>query len=141
MVAAPGQSVPFVRDRLRTFIGVDPQRISKLIAHLNHDDFMVRERATEELEKLGQLAEQALQKSMVQTSDLEVLRRIERILEKQMAPDVSWSQERLRVLRAINVLEKIGSNDARTILESLAKGAPEEVLMREARASLDRLKR
>ncbi|MGE3807082.1 MAG: WD40 repeat domain-containing protein, partial [Gemmataceae bacterium] len=139
LVAAPKQSVPFVRDRLRTFIGVDPQRISRLIANLNHDDFMVRERATEELEKLGQLAEQALQKTMTQTGDLEVLRRIERILEKQMAPDVSWHQERLRVLRAINVLEKIGTSDARTILENLAKGAPEEVLMREARASLDRL--
>ncbi|GIW78204.1 MAG: hypothetical protein KatS3mg105_0011 [Gemmatales bacterium] len=138
-VKRPEESVPFMREHLQMYIGVDAGRIADLIDKLNDDNFMVRERASEELERLGQLASPALQQTLSKTRSLEVLRRIERILEKQKAPEITWPQQRLRVLRAIDVLEKIGTLEARQVLDRLAKGAPEVALMNEAKASLKRL--
>jgi hypothetical protein len=45
----------------------------------------------------------------------------------------------MRVLRVIDVLEKIGTPDAQAVLDGLARGAPEADLMQEAKASLQRL--
>ena len=49
--------------------------------------------------------------------------------------------ERLRMLRALEVLEKIGSEAAKKHLTSLAGGAPDAWLTCEAKACLHRLAR
>src|SRR5262249_23275605 len=54
---------------------------------------------------------------------------------------VPWPVERLRVLRAIDALEKMGTAEARRVLEGIAKGAPDAGVMADAQASLDRLSR
>ncbi len=50
------------------------------------------------------------------------------------SPSFHWGQ-----LRALEVLEHIGTAEARSLLEDLAKGVPEARLTREAKASLTRL--
>jgi hypothetical protein len=45
----------------------------------------------------------------------------------------------LRAVRAVAVLEDVGTPPARRILEALAGGEPEAILTREARAALRRL--
>jgi hypothetical protein len=47
----------------------------------------------------------------------------------------------LRELRAVEVLERIGSKEACSLLENLAAGAPEATLTVEAKASLARMKK
>ena len=49
--------------------------------------------------------------------------------------------EQLRAVRAVQVLEGIGSTEARQLLDSLAQGAPEARLTQEARAAAARLGR
>jgi WD40 repeat protein len=51
------------------------------------------------------------------------------------------SSERRAVLRAVEVLEHIGTEQARQVLAGLEREAPDASLRREARASLERLKK
>jgi hypothetical protein len=67
----------------------------------------------------------------------EVRRRVEMLvvrLEQLVPPG-----PRLRALGALEVLEAIGTPEARKVLEGLAQGAPEARLTQEAKASLLRL--
>ena len=114
----------------------DSKRIAGLLAQLDSDEFAVREKATQALLALGEQAESALRTALAGNSSLEVRRRVEMILE-QLEP--SKSLARLRALRAVEVLEHIGTPEAREVLEKLANGAPEARLTQEAKASLGRL--
>ena len=69
----------------------------------------------------------------------EARRRAEEILARLSKAEPTG--EALRALRAIEVLEHIGTPEASRVLETLAKGAPEARLTRDAKASLGRLAR
>lgn len=56
-------------------------------------------------------------------------------------PPIVRSPENLRRIRAIEVLEHIGTADARAVLQSLAKGAAESRSTQEAKTALERLAR
>ena len=49
--------------------------------------------------------------------------------------------EQLQALRALEVLERAGTDEARRLLSELAQGASESLLTRQARAALERLKK
>ena len=66
-------------------------------------------------------------------------RRAELLLIKLAGP--LTLPDRLREVRAIEVMEQIGSPEARELLQVLAKGAPGAGLTEEAKASLERLSR
>jgi hypothetical protein len=90
-----------------------------------------------ELEELGELAEAALRKMLAGKPSLEARRRAEELLEKLRGPLPAG--ERLRSLRAVEVLEHAGTESARELLTRLASGAPEARLTREAKGALQRL--
>src|SRR5262249_22609105 len=136
LVAVHRQAVTLIRDRLHPIKSADAQRIQQLIADLDSDQFAVRQQATEELEMLGKVAETALPQTLEQKPVLEVRTRILGLLEK-----LRDSTGQLRALRAVEVLERIGTTEARQVLQSLAGGAPGVTLTEEARAALERLAR
>ncbi len=135
MTVAP-ETVPFLQERLPPLTGVPRAKISRLIGGLDSEQYAVREKSQRELEKLQDLAEEELGKTLAAGPPLEVRQRIERLLEKM---DLLKSPERLRTLRAIEVLEHIGTPAAQEVLLRLAQGAPQAQQTREAKASLARL--
>jgi len=68
---------------------------------------------------------------------LEAKRHIEELLDEIRKP--TMDAEKIRTFRALEVLEHIGTGEAQDVLKTLAQGAPEARVTREAKASLDRL--
>lgn len=135
----PGRSLPLLHKvavpspRPRA----DPGRVARLIADLDDDHFATRERASEELAKLGGHAKAALSAALVGQPSAEVRRRSTALLERLG----SVPSEDIRLVRCVEVLEQIGTPEARAFLKELARGEPEAVLTREAKASLGRLEK
>ncbi len=129
-------AMPFLQERLRPAVPPDAQRIARLLAELDADEFTVREKASQELKQLGELAQPALQKALTGQPSAEVEQRVQALLHKHSPP----TPERLRVQRAVMVLEQIGTAEARQLLETLAKGAEGALLTEEALAASKRMK-
>lgn len=139
LAADAEQAVLFLRKHLRPVPAVEPARLSHLLADLDSDQFAVRDKAMHELEELGELAEPELRKVLAGKPSLEARRRAEQLLEKLRGPLPAG--ERLRSLRAVEVLERAATEQARRLLAGLAGGAPEARLTREAKGALQRLDR
>jgi WD40 repeat protein len=115
-----------------------PTPVATLIAELGHDDFVRREKASAELARLGKFIEPPLRLALSGNLDPEARRRIERILAQRESGMAAGSDEGLRFVRAVEVLEHIGNADARNILTTLSKQAPAD-LAREAAVALERI--
>jgi hypothetical protein len=139
LVALPGQALPFLKARLRPATLDDRKQIAPLLKDLDSDRFPVREKATRELARLGELAAPALRRASAADLPPEVRRRVEHLLDKLDGPVTGL--ETRRALRATEVLEHIGNAEARGVLETLTQGVPEARLTQEAKASLQRLAR
>ena len=116
---------------------VDTAQIERWLDDLGSNDFQVREKASAQLVKSGESAVEALTKALAAKPSLEVRQRVEKLIER-LSP---LSVDRLRELRALRVLEQVGTEGARQLLLALAKGAEGARLTRDASASLGRLTR
>lgn len=137
LAAVPELSVPYLQKQLKSTSPLSEEQISKLIAEFNHDEFARRDKATEELEKIGQSAEPALRKALSGKLSEEARQRSKTLLDKLEA----LSQEHLQLLRAVEVLEHIGTKEAKAVLESFAKDSPRNRCRAEAKAAIERLSR
>jgi hypothetical protein len=140
LIAAPNDALAHLHARLKPVDKMDDKCIARWIAELDSDEFSLRDQATEQLHRLGELAEPALRKAMASRPTLEVRRRLQELLadieERRWRP----TPEILRQLRAVEVLERIGTPEARKLLQALADGAAGARLTREARGAIQRLK-
>lgn len=118
-------------------------RIERLIVDLDDADYQVRERAHEELRLLGGLAAKALRRAYENPPSPEVRMRAGVLLDAIASADLPcfgrYSSEMLRRLRAIQILERIGTEGAREVLEAIADGDYADETKSEAEASLRRL--
>jgi hypothetical protein len=138
LTATPQEAVPLLKKMLRPIPAPDADKIAQLLKDLQSDKFAVRDKAMQALEKLGEVVEPDLRKASA-VGTVEARRRIEKLLERLQGPVTQ--PEVLQGLRAIEVLENIGTREAREVLQGLAKGAPGARLTQEARASVDRLEK
>jgi hypothetical protein len=137
-VTARDESVTFFRKTLRPVSAVDRTIVDQLILNLDNDRYIVRKQAMDGLEQIGDLAGPALRQTLKNKPTLEVKHRVEQLLQRS---EPAGSPERLRMIRAIEVLERIGTPAAVKHLQELAGGAPEALLTREAKASLARMRK
>jgi WD40 repeat protein len=109
--------------------------LKQQIADLGSDDFATREKAQENLANRGAIVQPALEAALAKTEDLELRKRLERLLEPL---DLDGTGA-LRLHRAVLVLEARGTPAARKVLARLAAGVSGARLTQEAKAALKRL--
>ncbi|OAI46951.1 hypothetical protein AYO44_01880 [Planctomycetaceae bacterium SCGC AG-212-F19] len=129
-------AVAFFKQHLHPVL-VDAKRIARRIADLDSAEFAVRAQASADLENFGEYALPYLQAALEGNPPLEVRQRVADLLYRLKQPRLpaGW----VRSVRAIAVLEAIGGDEARTILEALARGRARAVPTQEAEVALDRL--
>jgi len=137
--AAPASAVPFLRERVKPLHPVDGERLKQLIADLDGEKFAARQKAEVELEKLGELAVDALNKVLSDKPALELQKRCEALVRKATQQQLTGA--RLRTMRAITALELMKTPEAKLLLDDVAKGVPAARQSREAKAALERLDR
>lgn len=121
LTAAAPQTLALFEKRLRPAASAPAERLRRLLTKLDSPDFTTRTDATRELEKLGDLAAPVLHRALEDKPSLEVRRRIESVLS---AARFVRQPEALRRLRAIRVLEQIGTPESQQLLRKLADGDP-----------------
>jgi RNA polymerase sigma factor (sigma-70 family) len=137
LAASPAQALPLLRGNLHPVPPLDADKLRRLVARLDQDDHDVREGATRDLIGFGDAAEPALRSALEGTASAEQRQRLIYVLGR--LKDEAASAGRLRAVRALEVLERIGTPDARDVLQALAGGAPEVEMSRGARAALNHL--
>jgi WD40 repeat protein len=135
----PQQAESFLQERLRPKEKVGSKWLEERIADLDDDSQEVRNQASLELAALGSTVEPQLRKALAATTSEEVRKRLQQLLAPIEKPGGTAAE--LRESRAVEVLEYLGTPEARRLLDSLAKGNPEGRLTREARSSIGRLSR
>jgi hypothetical protein len=137
LAGAPKETLSLLQERLRAIPILEAGRVARLIEALDDDRFAVREKASSELDRFEDGVVFELRTALAKTKSAEARRRIEELLTKNggRVP----SPDGLRALRAVEVLEQFGTLEARKVLQSLAGGAAEANLTREARIALERL--
>ncbi|MGE3804888.1 MAG: hypothetical protein AB7K24_09475 [Gemmataceae bacterium] len=117
----PGYTVDFLKARLKPKPIAVPEGTAKLIRDLDSDNFDVREAAYKELLQQGLAARPALVQELARKPSLEVTNRINQLLSKLEVP---VSREVVRVLRCAEILDAVGTPEARALLKELAGGVP-----------------
>jgi WD40 repeat protein len=139
LLSAPGQAGALLSRQLKPVPPVSKDHIARLIKDLDSNSFDVRQKAFDNLDRLGAAAEKALRQALATDLPLEVRRRVEQLLEKLR--EGGPQGDHLQTSRALEILEQLGTRDARGVLEKLAQGEPEAPLTRDAKETLARLGR
>ena len=113
------------------------EKVLQLLNELDDDSFAVREAASTALAKLGRTIHPILRHRLKTISSPEVRRRVEVLLEN--AGQETHSEEHVRQLRAVQVLEHCGSADAVKLLTELASGVSHSPQTQAAKAALERM--
>jgi WD40 repeat protein len=113
------------------------KEILRWIANLDDDAFTVREEASGQLDRLGDKAETMLRQALTGKLSLEARRRVERLLEKHQK--AAPASDNLRAIRAVEVLERVASPEARELLKTLSSEPTWPLLAAEADAAQARL--
>ena len=140
LIAHPKETVRFLDTRLKPVV-VDFQQIDKFIHDLDDNSFDRRKTATDELGKMEEAPEPKLRQILAGKASLEIRRRVEDLLKEIDRNKREPSPQQLQPLRAVEVLEHIGTPEANDILARLAQGTPGLRLTEDAKASLERLKK
>jgi hypothetical protein len=131
--ANSGEAVRFLRERMTVPVVPSEEAVKGWLKGLDSPVFAVRQQAQKALTAAAELIRPHLEAAR-RTASAETSRRLEQALNSTQTP----TPERLRQLRACEVLEGIGSAEAVGVLRAWAAGPPGAWLTVEARMSLAR---
>jgi RNA polymerase sigma factor (sigma-70 family) len=139
LATAPELAVDLLRQQVKPVAkGPTDADLDRVVADLDSPDFATREKAACTLAAFGEAAVPGVRKRLGQALSPEVRRRARAFLDQFDVGELS--PRRLRQLRAVELLEGIGTPAARGLLSELAAGAPGAPLTLDAAAALQRLK-
>jgi len=129
-------AVAFLKGKLTPISEKNSGIIGRLIADLGSSSFTIRTKAFSDLRQWGDLIEPALHKAFNGSPPLETKNRLSALLAtiKKQPP----STERLRLRRAIEILETIASKDAHGLLQAIGDGGTGFALTQDAQFALAR---
>jgi hypothetical protein len=135
LAADPDATIAFLRDKFAPAKRVDPQKIKSWLAELDSPKFATREAAEKSLVTYFDQAEEEL-RAAYEKSAGEARKRLGRILETEYAAVAS--PDLLRELRAVEVLDTIGTKPALDLLRELSPGKVRARVARDAATTLKR---
>ncbi len=135
MAADPDEALAVLGRRVAA-AAPEATRSTTLVAGLDDDNFETRRMSEKELGDLGVRAEAALRAALARPASLDLRTTLTRLL----APILLRPSEHLRGLRAVEVLEHIGTPQARRLLDRLADGEPGATLSVDAELARRRLR-
>ncbi|MCI0376195.1 MAG: hypothetical protein L0215_01180 [Gemmataceae bacterium] len=136
LAATPHDTLPFLRETLPPAAkSVTPVQIEQLIHQLDSERFAERDKAGQELERLDWQAIDAVRKAAKEGGTLERKRRLEQLILRAEGP---LTGTRLRWHRAVEVVDWIGTAEAKALMERWGQGAAGSQLTQEANKALKR---
>jgi hypothetical protein len=134
LAGRPEKAVPYLAERLPRPTTVN---VSQVVAQLANPQ--AAEAAAADLARLGSLAEPELRRMRDRFRTGDARERADRLLDPKRP--IAYPNEGLRLVRAVESLERIGSADARRLLSQVAADWKETAAGRDATAALERLGR
>lgn len=134
---AGDDSVAFLRKSLSPVPHDLASRLNDLLDKLEDKGFEVRDRATRDLLAYGKSFEPMMRLELRRSDGLERRRALLRILSE--SSEAAWDKNQLRSVRAIQVLELIGSGNAIRLLDNLGGGARGSRITEDSLAASKRL--
>jgi len=136
--AAPADAAAFLGKKLSPVGEAEQKRVKALLNDLDADDPKTREAATETLQVLAAAFEPLLARVARDHEPGEVRNRVRFVLRLQREKAVP--QALLVQIRALIVLEQLGTAQARQVLEKMANGVAGARVTEDAKQSLERLR-
>ena len=130
LVQHPAEAVRLLKEKHPPAVAVKPEWVRERVVRLGSDDYRTRSTAERELSAVADRIADQLREAEADTP--EAGERLERILSRAGR----MTRERLREVRAVEVLEYAGAESA-GVLKALAAGA-DSLLTREAKAAVAR---
>lgn len=134
----PAETIRFCNEKFPVPTATPPDKISKLISDLDSEDFPVRQAAVKDLEAIGGEATTALRKVADNSSNPEARKLASEVLTRY--DSVTPRAEDLTLLRVMELLENIGTPEAKAVLAKWAAGPAGHRMTVEASAAIARMK-
>jgi hypothetical protein len=130
--ANPEKAVAMLKERTKPPAAPEPAVLKKLLADLSSEDFANREKATEQLAVAGESVRSALVAERGRNPSPEATQRLSDLIGRLDSPGpTGW-----RLIRAVEVVEGLGTPEAKALLEAWANGSGLPVLNAEASVAI-----
>jgi WD40 repeat protein len=118
----PERAIALLQNRLRPIPMVGAATFDRILADLEDEKFLTRERAANELEKLARVGVAAIRARLDKAKSREAKVRLTQYLDKYDSPKMTADE--LRSLRALEFLEHAGTPAALSLIAELSSGEP-----------------
>jgi WD40 repeat protein len=136
--ATPRATVEYLEQQLHPARALNAEQVQQWLADLNHPRYRIRDEAHRALGKLGSPIRPALETALRPPVPPEVRWRVEELLGR--IENQQLSADELRQLRAVLLLERVGTPAALALLQTLGRGTPAAPLTQAAQEAARRVR-